>query len=219
MRFVIKNSFPLFFAVLCGSGIAVGETTQKRWESNVDAKVPTGAVVQNRAIEKAGRTSWVLPSVGTSDRKDLYDNFYVSAGARYFFSETHGLEFARVLLNFPFASGLVNQIQNQTGFMPDSRQSNFSLGASYIYSPIYGKYAWNETSLVHLDAYFLFGGGIRFSNAIQPYGEVGIGSAQYLGTSGFAVVPEIRWRVYPESRSSLVIVGEWFFQVGVSWLL
>lgn len=175
-------------------------------------------VVQNRAISRTGRFQLFGPLIGRSDRQDFHTTYALTLAGRYHFTEESAWEFLRIDYTKSSQTDLANEIQTLTSFRPDVQLSTWQLGSAYIYTPIYGKYAWSGQSLVHFDIFGRVGAGIRFANDRQPFAELGVGMSHYINSLRFALVPELRWRVYAENRTSKVLVTEGFLQLGVSWL-
>jgi len=198
-----------------------GDESSTTWEEWVNAQpsVAENIAVQNRLITKAGRFQIVGPLFGMSDRKDFYTTYVMALGARFHFTEKHAWEFLNLNFSLPLENDLANQIRQQTGFQPDVQLSRFQMSTSYVYTPIYGKYAWGENRIVHFDIFGSVGGGVRFSNTFQPFGELGLGMNHFIFSNRFSIVPEVRERVYSEQRTSSVMVYESIFQLGIACLL
>jgi outer membrane beta-barrel protein len=195
-------------------------TNHETWEDWVQSKADQSdsPVVQSRQISKANRVQLILPLVGMSDRKDYYTNYMVSGAARFHLSEKHGWELIRVNFGFPQASQLNQEIKNKTDYQTDVQLSKFQLSSSYVFSPIYGKYAWGGDSLVYFDMFATAGVGLRFASDRQPFAETGVGMNHYIFARKLAVVPEYRLRIYSEKRTESTMVFESMFQLGGSWL-
>ena len=175
-------------------------------------------VVQNRMISLANRFQ-VTGLLGVSERKDFYNNYFITAAAQYHFTETHSWEFIRLVKANPSESPLASEIREQTSFRPDSQISRFQVGSSYIYTPVYGKYAWGSDSLVYFNVYGIVGAGARFAtDQTQPYMELGAGMNHFIMSSHVSLVPEFRLRTYREQRTVATTVFESLFQVGAAWL-
>lgn len=216
----------LFVAFKLASGVSVWATessgTEKaqswdQWIASQSVNL-SRPVVQNRQISKAGRFQIFGPLLGISDRQDFHTTFILSLAGRFHFNEQFAWEFLRFDFTFPSQTDLAKEIQEQTSFRPDVQLSRFQVGSSFVYSPIYGKYAWNSNEIVYFDIYGKVGGGIRFATDQQLFGELGVGMNHYLSKS-ISLVPEIRWRLYSEKRTESTFVAEGLFQLGVAWLL
>lgn len=187
-----------------------------QWLESVseESSVP---VVQNREITKAGRFQLLGPLLGLSDRQDFHKTYALTLAARYHFSEKSAWEFLRVDFTYPSRTELAQEIQKQTSFRPDVQLSRLQIGSSWIYSPIYGKYAWNSEKIIYFDIFGRAGGGIRFAQDQQLFGELGFGMSHYLSKS-LSLVPELRWRFYTEKRTAPTFISEGLLQLGVAWL-
>lgn len=212
--------------LLCGLNSAFATEPEKAesWEDLARPYEDTAApAVQNRAITKTGRFQILGLSFGIMDRHDFYNTYFTSLAGRYHFSETHGWEMLKLYWSFPFESRVAKEIRDKTSYRPDSLPSRVQLSTSYVYSPIYGKYAWNSNRVVYFGIYGTVGAGLRLARTRvgtqnrQIFGETGLGMENYL-TSKFAIIPEFRLRGYAEHRTSTVLVLEAVVQAGVSWL-
>jgi outer membrane beta-barrel protein len=211
------NQSKFAFLITFAFSVSV-QAAQTEWESWVEQKAAQPSpVIQARAVEKTGRIQLWGPAVGTSERRDLYSNYFGSIAGRYFFTEHHGWEVLRTVFNMPSRASIVDDITSKTNYQLDAQASYFSISSSYVFSPIYGKYAWGDDTLIHFDMYALAGMGLRFARNTQVFGELGTGMAHYL-SSHFAIAPEVRWRLYQEQRATNVLVSEVSFQLGASWL-
>lgn len=189
------------------------------WSEAITSKAEENAfaIVQNRTVTKQNRWQIAGPSIGTSGRGDFYTNYFAALGLRYHFNETHGWEIGRALWNSSSPNSTAIDVEARTGLRPDSQISELSLSTSYVFTPIYGKYAWNERSLVHFDMYALVGAGMRFARDHQIFAETGLGMNHYL-SARFSLAPEVRVRLYQEDRSTSVFVAEVFASLGAAWL-
>lgn len=224
MKQGIRNLFALQILSLALyanlSVCADAPNTHAEWEKWAQSQAELSGLpaVQRRTVKKDGHFEIMGPFVGLSDRKDFYTNYLLSAGARYYFSGAHAWEI-RGYWGFPVESKVASEIREQTGFRPDAQTSRLQISSSYVFTPIYGKYAWGESSIVHFDLYGTLGAGIRFASEQQPFLETGIGMSHYILSSSISLVPEFRLRVYQEQRTQSTTVLEGVFQLGISWLL
>lgn len=211
-----RLSFHYF--ILC-SALVSFRLSADAWQDQI-AEKGAGAspvIVQNRVVSKHGRFQLSGPSLGDSERSDFYHYYYLALGLRFHFTETHSWEIARGLVNAVRETDAAAEVRARTGLTPDAQTSTHSISSAYVFTPIYGKYAWNERSLVHFDIYGLLGGGLRFSRDNQIFAETGVGMNHYL-TPSLSFVPEIRVRFYGEKRTQPTFVTELFLQAGVAWL-
>jgi outer membrane beta-barrel protein len=200
---------------------SVGISSGSEWDSYVDKKAPSDGlpIVVNRAVVKDGKFQ-VFALAGTADRQDLYSHYPISAAVRYHFSEQHAWEILKLNYDNFALTGAAQSVIRQTGYQVDAVQAYWSLSSGYIFTPVYGKYAFSESFLVHFEMYGGAAVGARFGlNQVQPMLEPLIGALHYL-TPHFAILlPELRVRLYQEKRmSSTDFVSEVVVQAGVSWL-
>lgn len=192
------------------------------WNQFVEQSLPASdtqtPVVQNREVSRAGRLQLFGPLIGRSDRQDFHTTWVLTLAGRYHFNEESAWEFLRVDYARSSQTELASEIQALTSFHPDVQLSTWQLGTAYVYTPIYGKYAWSGSSLVHFDIFGRVGAGIRYANDRQPFAELGVGMSHYAWSQRMALVPELRWRFYSENRSTKVWVTEGLLQLGISWL-
>jgi outer membrane beta-barrel protein len=210
----------IFFLFGCvGLFSCLADDAWEGWQKTPQSAKQAGAVTIQRLVQREDRVQIVGPSIGFSERKDLYNHLRFSLAARYHFTEYHGWEVVRANFDHFTDSDVATDIRAHTSYFPDSQQANWSLSTSYILTPMYGKFSWGEFLLVHFDLFFLFGGGIRFAATPQPYGELGVGITHYFG-GHFALVPQFRWRMYSETRATgTPLVSEVLVEMGLSVLL
>jgi len=227
-RILVNAGFSLAFALvfvlriaLLGSAAlaAPQENSTASWEhwhegQSVEAAAP---VVQNRQVSKGNRLQ-LLGSLGGAYRGDLYNTPMVSFSGRYHFSERHAWEIARIYAGFSTPWALNAEVISKTQYTPDVQLSRFQLVTSYVFSPIYGKYAWNDQQTVYFDIFGTAGGGVRFAQDLQPIFELGLGMNHYVFAKRLSIVPELRIRGYSEKRTRSTLVIESLAQLGVAWL-
>jgi outer membrane beta-barrel protein len=211
--------FSLFTFVLPAQLHADGTSA---WEQFIDKKIPADAlpVVTNRAIKKSGKFQIVGPAVGISGRQDLYSHTVFSLAARYHFSEGHAWEFLRVHYDNAVLSDVAREVITQTGYQVDAKLAPWSLSTGYVFTPVYGKYALSESTLVNFDMYIGASIGARFiPSSAQLTFEPFIGATHWLTPYLGIMLPEIRVRLYTEQRTvSNDFISEIVGQVGVTWL-
>ncbi len=190
------------------------------WEKWIQSRESqdTPTVVQDRQVVKENRFQILGSFLGTADRNDLYHHYLISLSGRYHFSESHAWEFSRFYLNFPFSSNINKEVISKTEYSPDIQLSRFQWVSSYVWTPIYGKYAWNGKSTVYFDIFVTAGVGFRFAKDLQPVFETGIGMNHFLWMKRFSIIPEYRLRVYSEQRTETTTVLENLFQLSTAWL-
>jgi hypothetical protein len=127
------------FAAVCAflvGPVAFAEDAPKTWDEWAAPRPGDSAqpVVQARQVSKAGRFQIVGPLVGISTRQDFYTTYLLSFAGRYHFTERSAWEFVQLDFSFPSATGIANDIQNQTSYHPDVQLSHFQIGTAYVYT-------------------------------------------------------------------------------------
>lgn len=209
----------LSILVLLSSFGAYGATLD--WESykgRIQAKEP-GRVVQNRSVVKEDRWQIFGPLLGPSERKDFTSTYVMSLALRRHFSERKSWEALRVSRSWSENTQLLNEVEKETKKPVDTKRSDFQISSSYILSPIYGKYAWNDRRLVQFDIYGRAGLGLRMGEENQAMVILGFGSNHFIFSKSLALVVEYNLRLYREQRSRTEGVSESLFHFGVSWLM
>lgn len=211
----LANLF-LLFATLSAPAVA-GE-----WNDWLNKKSATGEipVVTNRAVTKSGRFQILVPQIGILERKDFYSHYTLSGAVRYHLAERHSLEILRVQYDYATLSAAGEDVYFKTPLRSDARQGKWSVSAGYYFSPLYGKYAVSESSLVHFDAYFGLSLGVRLAEGqTQITAEPVVGVSHYLSSNFALILPELRAKFYSEERSGGgTLVTELQIQVGAAWL-
>jgi outer membrane beta-barrel protein len=197
---------------------SLGNADEVRW-TDQNPSVQDKPIVLARAVTKSLRFQLKMDGV-FADRRDLWIHWGLALGARFFINEEHGLELPQIQWQDSYLTDTARVVEQQTGFRVDSKPSRWQISGAYIWAPIYGKYAWNSTSLVHFDIYALAGAGVRFPCGAdaQPFAQLGIGMNHVIGWDRLSIVPEYRVRFYSEQRTSTTFVIESLLSLGVAWL-
>lgn len=196
------------------------ETQWNAWlGTQMSDRLDAEPVVQNRAVQKGGRFQIVGPGMGFQERGDFNSGNFLTLGTRYHFTETWGWEVLRAFWNKPSPSHLVSEIESRTDYRLDSRPSKFQVSTAILFAPIYGKYAFDSSTLVYFDVYASLGAGLRFiTGGQQPFAEIGLGSSQFLWRRQLSITPEFRVRLYSEMRTRETFVAEAIGQINIGWL-
>jgi len=117
--------------------------------------------VQRKGFIKQGRLqleAFVAPSVNDA----FYEKLGVGGMLGYNLRDNFALAL-RGTYYFPFTTQYVRQgeIAFESQVLSSELYGTLTLDA--IWSPVYGKFAWLERSIVHFDAYLLLGGGVAWS--------------------------------------------------------
>lgn len=197
----------------------LGKSTWNNWNKSSRSKITK--TIQNRKVVKSKKAQ-LVGLLGPSERKDFYNTFNYSLGLRYHFRENISAEIIKLNISSATISDTAQDLANKTNSTLDVVQSNIQLSSAFIYSPIYGKYAWNDDKVIHFDLYSLIGVGVRFSDddMLSPFVQAGLGMNHFFGgMAQYSIVGEFRIRNYSEQRVTEVSVLESLFQIGFSWLL
>lgn len=176
-------------------------------------------LVQGRVLTRAERFEITGPSFGRTERGDFFSNWTGSLGVRYFLSEDHGWEILRGSYNLYGESALASELREKSNLVFDAKPSRLQLSSSYLYSPVYGKYAFGGWGVVHFSGQILLGGGIRFADRIQPFFETGLAMSHLIVRDWISLIPEWRFRAYFEERTERTFVTESLIQIGFAWML
>ena len=117
----------------------------------------------------------------------------------YHFSDSVAWQIGRFLYSYNVATGLRTQLQRDFGVNPTAfAQTNWIAGSDFMWTPIYGKFAWLNSSVAHFEIYGLLGLSVanqRISNDIAA------------GTTSTTFAPGldfgIGWRFYISKTVSL----------------
>ena len=179
----------------------------------------TQVAVQNRQIVKSNKWQIFGPLVGPSERKDFKSTFHGRLGLRLHFSERGAWEILNINGSQSRNTELAAQVEQETGKPLNTQDSSLQISSSYIWSPIYGKYAWNDKKVIHFDLFGKLGGGLRFADQPQFFVNLGLGTNQYLFSKHWALAFEYNMRIYQEDRGESTLINESLFLAGISWLL
>ncbi|HXX32026.1 MAG TPA: outer membrane beta-barrel domain-containing protein [Myxococcaceae bacterium] len=81
----------------------------------------------------------------------------------YHFSDSIAWQIGRFLYSYNVATNLRTQLQRDFGVNPTAfPQTNWIAGSDFMWTPIYGKFAWLNSSVAHFEIYAL--GGISVVN-------------------------------------------------------
>lgn len=205
----------LAFALAFG----VASTRADEWSQTMEREGTVAQpVIQNRAVTKEGRVQLLAAALGHAERRDFYNTWFASGAIRYHFSEKNGWEVLRYFRSWSSETAAAKDVRARTGFLPDVQVSRHQLSSAYVWTPIYGKYAWNEFSLVHFDIHATLGAGLRWARDRQPFAELGLGMNHFVYSNRLSLVADVRVRLYSEKRSASVFVAETLAELGLAWL-
>lgn len=173
------------------------------------------AVIQRKYLPHTGRFEF-YPSIGAIANQAFFTTFILSGRLAYHLSEAFALEG-----NFAFLSGTERSVTVDLEKKRDVRTKSFINPTSYYgldvkWTPIYGKMAWLNNSIVPFDMYFVGGGGSLQSNISQSPIAVHVGTGQGFALSkSMAVRWDLSWYFYQVSGSGSF--SDMHFTTGVSF--
>lgn len=168
-------------------------------------------VIQDRKYNKAGRFEFGLDA-GVTDASAFYNSYSFGARAAYYFSEYWGIQaFGNYSLNTD--TNEKKQLQNYlsvSGFesTKEVQQPRLFTGIGAVWSPIYGKFAFFRSDIIHFD--FFVGLGLSYLTTQQvfmPNGSTGK-TQGYPGTLeniGFRVFMNKHYTWTTEVRNNVYI--------------
>jgi outer membrane beta-barrel protein len=145
----------------------------------------------------------------------------------YHFSDSIAWQIGRFLYSYNVPTGLRTQLQRDFGVNPTAfPQTNWIAGSDFMWTPIYGKFAWLNSSVAHFEIYGLLGLSVanqRISNDVAagttstiflPGIDFGIGWRFYITKSvslRFEVTDNLVWSSSTNLQNIMVV------QLGVSF--
>jgi outer membrane beta-barrel protein len=171
-------------------------------------------VIQDRKYNKSGRLELGL-DLGSTAATAFYNTYTGGARLAYYFNEYWGLQwFGNYSIST--ASREKEQLDNYfkaSGFAStkEYKQPRLFTGLGVLWNPIYGKFAWFRSSIIHFDIYAGLGlsyltteSSLNFTDGIRTYkgyDDAAIGTLANLGLRVFlnkhlAWTTEIRNNIY-----------------------
>ncbi|MGZ6162073.1 MAG: outer membrane beta-barrel domain-containing protein [Myxococcaceae bacterium] len=118
----------------------------------------TVTAVQDRTFRMASEL-WI--GIGFAPLDAFYKGITGQVGYVYHFSDTFAWQVGRGLLSYNIATGLRNQLETQFGVNPTAfPQLNWMVGSDVVWTPIYGKTSWLNSSVGHFEVYGSLGGSV-----------------------------------------------------------
>jgi outer membrane beta-barrel protein len=152
--------------------------------------------VQDRAFRM---NSELMLAIGVVPLDAFYKGLSGEVSYTYHFSDSIAWQIGRFLYSYNISTGLQNQLVRDFGVNPTAfTQTNWIAGSDFMWTPIYGKFAWLNSSVAHFEIYTLLGLSVvnqRVSSDIAA------------GTTSTTFVPGINfgigWRFYISKGVSL----------------
>lgn len=118
-------------------------------------------------------------SVGVLPLDAFYKGIMAQVAYTAHFSDSFAWQVGRAMYSYNLDTGLRNQLEQSFGASPvDFDEVQYAIGSDLVWSPIYGKTTFLNSSVKHFEVYLLGGGSIiRLSRAgFRPALDVGIGA-------------------------------------------
>ncbi|MGO9831055.1 MAG: outer membrane beta-barrel domain-containing protein [Myxococcaceae bacterium] len=110
----------------------------------------------------------------------------------YHFSDSIAWQIGRFLYSYNIATGLQEQLVRDFGVNPTAfAQTNWIAGSDFMWTPVYGKFAWLNSSVAHFEIYGLLGLSVA-NQRISTDIAAGTTSTTFLPGLDFG----IGWRFY-----------------------
>jgi len=149
------------------------------------------AVIQKRFLPKTSRVE-IFPNVGFIINDSFFTNTAFSGRVAYYFSESYGLEINGMILGTSErkVTSDLNQVRGVVTRSLVSPQSYY--GLDFKWSPVYGKVASLDKSIVPFDMYFNIGGGMMKTNQGTNPTAIHFGTGQAFALSKWSA---FRWDI------------------------
>ena len=208
--------------VLLGIGIAAWTPTASAAEAGADPEREEDyiRVVQTLPFTRGGRFAFA-PTFALSVNDPLVQTFTVGANITGYLKDWIG-----ITAGFHYAFDAKRSAQNGLfgqQLRPEINPMKWvgALGVEWV--PVYGKFAFFNTGIVHWDAYLVGGAGVVNTDrgGITVTGEIGLGSRLF-ATSWLTIFVEVRDFIYNESFKATSgdksnLINNLMFTVGVGF--
>ncbi|MBX9767601.1 MAG: outer membrane beta-barrel domain-containing protein [Bdellovibrionales bacterium] len=173
------------------------------------------AVIQRKYLPHTGRFEF-YPSIGAIANQAFFATFVLSGRLGYHLNESFALEG-----NFALLTGTERSVTVDLREKRDVVTKTFVNPKSYYgldlkWTPVYGKMAWLNQSIVPFDMYFVGGAGRLQTNLTENPIAVHLGTGQSFALSkSMAVRWDLSWYIYQTSGSGSF--NDIHFTTGVSF--
>jgi outer membrane beta-barrel protein len=162
------------------------------------------AVITKRFLPKTHRFE-LFPNFGLIMNDAFFTDVVLGARLGFYFNENWGIEASGMTISTS-QKGVTNELQAQQpngyGVQTQSLSTPTSyFGADVKWSPIYGKVAFLNTSIVPFDFYFSAGGGATTAGTSAPTAHLGAGQL-FAITKWLAGRWDISWYGYSATSST-----------------
>lgn len=143
------------------------------------------SVIQRKYMPKSERLQVYL-GAGLTTNTPWFTNYGAKLNVAYNFTETFGLEISTLFLSSS-ARDVAKEIQEQHNVQADQFiYTKGYYGLDLVWSPIYGKIAFDNTNIINYEMYFSLGGGQSNTNSVEKNvatAHVGVGQIFSLSKS------------------------------------
>ncbi|MFZ5468630.1 MAG: outer membrane beta-barrel domain-containing protein [Myxococcota bacterium] len=135
----------------------------------------TVAAVQERAFRMSHELTLGL---GSLPLDAFYKGFYGQVSYTYHFTDSFAWQVGRGAYSYNLNTGLREQLERDFGVLPTAfDEVQYMVGSDLFWSPMYGKTAFLNKSVLHFSAHFIGGATVfKFTNAFRPAVNVGLGA-------------------------------------------
>lgn len=172
-----------------GEEVDISDVQNQYWKSH-DKQFE---VIQNKLYTKAGRFE-ITPMFGIYQRVDFQDTKTLGGTVAYHFSEIIGAEImAHKMYNSD--SSVVTRFKETRGATVAFNEEKYFMGATMLFTPIYGKFSLFGKKISHFDLYLSPGLGVTKTNDLRFTTCLGVGQKFWVSPH-FNVRIEYRWNRY-----------------------
>lgn len=143
------------------------------------------SVIQRKYMPKSERLQLYL-GAGITTNTPWFTNYGGKLNLAYNFTESFGLEISTLFLSSS-PRDVAKEIQEQHNVQADQFiYTKGYYGLDFVWSPIYGKIAFDNTNIINYEMYFSVGGGQSSTNSVEkdvPTAHVGVGQIFSLSKS------------------------------------
>ncbi len=143
------------------------------------------SVIQRKFMPKSERLQVYL-GAGLATNTPWFTNYGGKLNIAYNFTESFGIELSSLFLSSS-ARDVAKEIQEQHNVQADQFiYTKGYYGLDLVWSPIYGKMSFDNTSIINYEMYFSLGGGQSNTNSVEknvPTAHLGVGQIFSLSKS------------------------------------
>jgi outer membrane beta-barrel protein len=137
-------------------------------------------VIQKKFFPKQGRHEITAGILGGIPLDTFSVSIVGGMAYAYHFHQSWAWEVGHVLFGRNFATNSTRALE-QNNKRPELIQPAVLLSSAVLWSPVYGKIAFNQNTIYHWDTYFILGGGMSISEESRaPAGVIGLGVRFFL---------------------------------------